>query len=126
LTTPQQPMASQPTDAAPLPAGAIRVAERLYMVPIGVDRAGCEQFRAHVPGGLGDQALHYRRADGGFTLDRDVTVCQVRMVPIAPDAAGCPRFRAQPQGDLSPSAVAYYRAKDGSYRLQPDQTACPS
>lgn len=116
-----------PTSAAEvaLPPGAIKVSERLYMVPIGIDVDGCEQFSAYpADGGMTKQAIHYRRPDGSFSLDKDSATCRVEVVALGPDAAGCAQFRAEPAAGLAPTGVTYYQAKAGGYVARKPEAGC--
>lgn len=61
---------SEPLDNAPLPAGAIKIGDDQYMVPMGKDSDGCEQFRMHSQRGGVPVAIFYRDAKGGFTMNR--------------------------------------------------------
>jgi hypothetical protein len=58
-----------------VPAGAIRVNDNLYMVPIGADETGCPMYRAHAVSGMAAQGIYYRMADGQFALDRRRAGC---------------------------------------------------
>lgn len=64
-----------PPAAANLPAGAIQVGEDLYQVPIGTDDDGCPMFRLHSPTRMVAQAIYYRDATGGFTMNREDAAC---------------------------------------------------
>ncbi len=74
---------------AGVPAAAIEVAPDLYMLPMGIDEAGCPVFQPWSPTMMVVQVLHWRTADGSFTLDRDAADCP----PPAgetPDGRGAP------------------------------------
>jgi hypothetical protein len=58
-----------------VPPGAIPVSPDLYMLPMGEDATGCPMFQAWSPTLSVIQALHWRTAEGGFTLDRDAADC---------------------------------------------------
>ena len=58
-----------------VPVGAIQVSAELYMVPAGADAVGCPMFQPWSPTLMVVQALHWRSADGTFTLDRNVADC---------------------------------------------------
>jgi hypothetical protein len=60
---------------APVPDGAIPVGPDLYMLPMGSDETGCPMFQPWSPTLMVVQALHWRAADGSFTLDRDAADC---------------------------------------------------
>ena len=62
-------------DAAELPVGAIAIGDDVYMVPAGADDAGCPWFRAFSPTKMVVQAMFYRAAEGGFTMDRTGAAC---------------------------------------------------
>ncbi len=65
-----------PADAgAPVPEAAIPVGRDLYMIPMGTDEGGCPVFQPWSPTLMVVQALHWRAADGSFTLDRDAADC---------------------------------------------------
>ena len=61
--------------ASEIPAGAIRVGQDLYQVPIGRDADGCAIYRLYSPTRLVSQAISYRSRDGGFTIDRQKADC---------------------------------------------------
>ena len=71
----QAPSAHVEAGAAEVPADAIPIGDQLYMVPAGVDRTGCPWFRAFSPTKMVVQAMFYRAAEGGFTMDRVEAVC---------------------------------------------------
>lgn len=60
---------------AAVPEGAIPVGPDLYMLPMGSDDTGCPMFQPWSPTLIVVQALHWRAADGSFTLDRDAADC---------------------------------------------------
>ena len=60
---------------APVPEGAIPVSADLYMLPMGIDETGCPVFQPWSPTLMVVQALHWRTAEGTFTLDRDAADC---------------------------------------------------
>ena len=60
---------------AQIPPGAIQTGDDFYMVPIGKDSDGCEQFRPWSKSLMVLAAIYYRKADGGFTLDYPVADC---------------------------------------------------
>ena len=64
----------------PVPADAIAVSPDLYMRPMGVDDDGCPVFQPWSPTLMVVQALHWRAADGAFTLDRDEADCPATAV----------------------------------------------
>ena len=57
------------------PPGAIGVDEDLYMVEIGVDDGGCRMFSAWSNTRAVVAAVHYRDAEGNFTLSRSKAKC---------------------------------------------------
>jgi hypothetical protein len=65
------------TGAAPdaLPAGAIKIGQDLYQVPIGLDADGCAIYRLYSPTRMVGQAISYRSRAGGFTIDRQQADC---------------------------------------------------
>lgn len=71
----RQPMSNESSAPAP-PAGAIRIADDLYAVPIGPDANGCERYRLWSAHHMVVQAIHYRRADGSFTMNKQEAACQ--------------------------------------------------
>lgn len=68
------PAAESPLEPL-VPAGAVPVSPQLYMVPAGTDEAGCPMFQPWSPTLMVVQALHWRSADGSFTLDRNAADC---------------------------------------------------
>lgn len=58
-----------------LPEGAVRLGPELVMVPRGTDEDGCRLYQPTSRTMSVIQALHYRTADGGFTLDRSEAAC---------------------------------------------------
>ncbi len=69
------PEAESPLEPPLVPVGAIEVTPELYMVPAGADASGCPMFQPWSPTLLVVQALHWRSADGSFTLDRTTADC---------------------------------------------------
>ena len=70
--------AGEPSGAAETrapPADAVRVKEDYYMVPIGVDDDGCEQYSPWSANNPVTTALYFRKADGSFTLSRAEAGC---------------------------------------------------
>ncbi len=67
--------AEPPSTAADVPEGAIKVTDKLYMVPVSMDETGCQQYSAHAVGGFAPTVIYYRRADGTFTEDRAEADC---------------------------------------------------
>ena len=67
---------SEPLDNAPLPAGAIKIGDDQYMVPLGKDSDGCEQFRMHSQRSGVPAVIFYRDAKGGFTMNRLEADCR--------------------------------------------------
>ena len=63
-------------DAAAIPPdGAIRISESVYMVPVSTTADGCTQYTPWSATAAVVAAIHYRRADGSFTLDRSQSEC---------------------------------------------------
>ena len=75
LASCQAPPGNIEADAAELPAGAIAIGDDVYMVPAGADDAGCPWFGAFSPTKMVVQAMFYRAAEGGFTMDRTEAEC---------------------------------------------------
>ena len=67
--------AESPLEPPLVPVGAIEVTPELYMVPAGADASGCPMFQPWSPTLMVVQALHWRSADGSFTLDRTAADC---------------------------------------------------
>ena len=57
------------------PAGAIRIGDELWQVPIGADDEGCARYRLYSPTRLVAQVIYYRDRAGGFTADRQQADC---------------------------------------------------
>ena len=57
------------------PTDAIRVREDYYMVPIGADDDGCEQYSPWSANNPVTTAIYFRKADGSFTLSRSEAGC---------------------------------------------------
>ncbi len=58
------------------PPGAIPIGDDVYAVPIGKpDAQGCQRYRLWSPTKMVVQAIHYRRADGSFTMRKDEAAC---------------------------------------------------
>jgi hypothetical protein len=68
--------ASGALPATEIPAGAIKVGQDLYQVPIGRDADGCAIYRLYSPTRMVSQAISYRSRDGGFTIDRQEADCR--------------------------------------------------
>ncbi len=61
------------------PPGAIPIGEDVYAVPVGEpDEQGCQRYRLWSPTKMVVQAIHYRRADGSFTMRKDEAACMNR------------------------------------------------
>ncbi len=58
-----------------IPAGAVRVGDDLYMVPVGRDADGCERFTMFSRTKMVPAVIHYRDGKGGFTTDRAQADC---------------------------------------------------
>ena len=65
---------TQPADNG-APANAIHVTGTLYMVPIGDDKGPCTLYRALNTDGVAIAAIHYRKADGSFVMDKTRSDC---------------------------------------------------
>lgn len=72
---PKSDVATSRRAAAEIPKGAIPVGQELYQVPIGLDDEGCQMFRMYSPTRLVAQAIYYRDASGGFTMNRQAAAC---------------------------------------------------
>lgn len=57
------------------PPGAIPTGDDLYMVAIGRDSNGCEQFKPWSRSRMVPAAIYFRKADGGFTLYKEAADC---------------------------------------------------
>jgi hypothetical protein len=75
---PKSDVATSQRAAAEIPQGAIAVGQELYQVPIGVDDEGCPMFRLYSPTRLAPQAIYYRDASGGFTMEKQAAACASR------------------------------------------------
>jgi hypothetical protein len=80
MAAPRESNPSHDPAPAPVPADAIAVSPDLYMRPMGVDDDGCPVFQPWSPTLMVVQALHWRAADGTFTLDRDDADCPATAV----------------------------------------------
>ena len=70
---------SEPTRTPDVPPGAILIGDDVYAVPIGKpDADGCQRYRLWSPTKVVVQAIHYRRADGSFTMRKDEAACRHR------------------------------------------------
>ena len=61
-----------------IPAGAVPIGESVYAVPLAApDPDGCQAYRlwSSDPERMVVMALHYRRADGTFTANREEADC---------------------------------------------------
>ncbi len=68
-------VSNSPQTPAP-PPGAILIGDDVYAVPIGEpDADGCQRYRLWSPTKMVVQAIHYRRADGSFTMRKDEAAC---------------------------------------------------
>lgn len=75
MAEPPGQAAEQTAEAPPVPDGAIPAGQDLYMLPMGEDATGCPVFQPWSPTLMVVQALHWRTADGSFTLDRTAADC---------------------------------------------------
>lgn len=57
------------------PRGAIRTGDDLYMVAFGRDSDGCAQFSPWSKSRMVPAAIYFRKAGGGFTLNRSEADC---------------------------------------------------
>ena len=53
-----------------VPDNAIPIGDDLYLVPLGKDGDGCEQFSPVSPTKVVATVIYYRDRDGGFTTDK--------------------------------------------------------
>lgn len=58
-----------------IPENAIPAGDGLYMIPIGKDGDGCEQFSPFSPTKMVATVIYYRDKDGGFTTDKQKADC---------------------------------------------------
>ncbi|MFQ5348064.1 MAG: hypothetical protein ACE5ED_09515 [Rhodothalassiaceae bacterium] len=64
--------------SADIPAGAVPIGDSVFAVPLAApDPDGCQAYRlwSSDPGRMVVMALHYRRADGSFTMLRSEADC---------------------------------------------------
>ena len=54
---------------------AIRIDDDLYMVPVSLDETGCQQYTAWSSHRFVPAVIHYRTADGTFTIDHSKANC---------------------------------------------------
>ena len=80
MAAPEESGAMHDPAPDPVPADAIAVSPDLYMRPMGVDDDGCPVFQPWSPTLMVVQALHWRTADGAFTLDRGEADCPATAV----------------------------------------------
>jgi len=59
-----------------IPVDAILVGDQLYMVPIGIDKIGCQMYRAFSPNHSVVAAIFYKAADGKFVMDKGKSDCK--------------------------------------------------
>jgi len=103
----------------------IQVGDDLYMIPNGIDDDGCETFGPFSKTNATVTAMHYRQADGSFSIAKDPAVCGVQMASLGTDESGCEMYQAQPvNGVLEPTDVVYYRDADGRYLPNKPKTSC--
>ena len=57
------------------PPGAVHVEDGLYMVPVGVDESGCQQYSGWSATKALPAVIYYRAADGTFTMLRSEADC---------------------------------------------------
>lgn len=58
-----------------LPDGAVPFGEDVYMVPVGRDAGGCQQYTMYSPTRAVLTVIYYRDGKGEFTTDRADAVC---------------------------------------------------
>lgn len=59
-----------------LPAGSVQTGPNMYMIPSGPpDGDGCQAYRVHSPGNVVIQMVYYRKADGGFSANKEEAAC---------------------------------------------------
>ncbi len=58
-----------------IPRGAIQTGDDLYMVPVGEGSDGCVRFKSWSKSRFVSAAIYYRKADGGFTVNRSLADC---------------------------------------------------
>ena len=63
------------TEEAPLPAMDMPSGQAPPMVAAPPDADGCPRFTKYWPGGAVDMAIYFLRPDGGFTNDRNRSIC---------------------------------------------------
>ncbi len=59
-----------------VPAGAVELGKDLYMVPVGDGEGSCRMWRMHSPTMATIQVIHYRKSDGGFTVNKTEAGCR--------------------------------------------------
>ncbi len=58
------------------PEGAVKISSDLYAVPLPEpDQDGCEQYRLWSAENMVVQAIHYRKANGDFTMNKNEAAC---------------------------------------------------
>ncbi|MEZ5823691.1 MAG: hypothetical protein R3C97_02770 [Geminicoccaceae bacterium] len=63
------------TETRTPPEGAIDTGNGVYMVPVSKTDTGCVQYTPWSATAAVVTAIHYRRADGTFTMNRDEADC---------------------------------------------------
>lgn len=59
-----------------LPPGSVQTGPNMYMIPTGQpDGDGCQAYRLHSPGNVVIQMVYYRKADGGFSANKEEAAC---------------------------------------------------
>lgn len=59
-----------------LPTGSVQTGPNMYMIPTGQpDGDGCQAYRVHSPGKVVVQIVYYRKADGGFSPNKEEAAC---------------------------------------------------
>lgn len=53
----------------------ILLENRVCMMPVGIDSSGCRQYSASSDAGATAAVIHYRKADGSFTIFRSEADC---------------------------------------------------
>lgn len=63
------------SDAKP-PEGAVKISQDLYAVPLPQpDQDGCVLYRLWSAENMVTQAIHYRKANGDFTMNKNEATC---------------------------------------------------
>jgi len=58
------------------PEGAVKIGDSVYAAPHDyIDEDGCRPYRLWSPDKMVVQAIHYRKADGSFTMSKAEAAC---------------------------------------------------